>query len=373
MKAPPQSGVSILEALDLAVARAGVQILDVPALKVTGGEVLALIGPNGSGKSTLLLALSSIVPPDSGRLLFKGETVHPGSGSLGYRRRIAMVFQEPLLLNTTVFSNVSAGLRIRGLDRDEIGRRVKMSLDRFRIGHLAHRSARTLSGGEAQRASLARALATEPEVLLLDEPFANLDPPTREALLDDLERTLRQTGTTAVFATHDRVEALRLADRIAVMQNGMIVQIGPPDEVMNRPVDEFVASFVGVETIALGTVTSSVDGALKVRVGERTVSAVDDVESGAEVALCIRPENVTLHPPDSDPRGSARNRFAGKIVRMVPAGHYVRAQVDCGFPLTALVTNQSIEEMALEEGKAVTASFKATAIHLIRRGSAPRR
>ncbi len=139
-----------------------------------------------------------------------------------------MVFQEPLLFDTTVFDNVATGLKIRKEKRSAIQERVEEQLERFGIAHLSHRSARTLSGGEAQRTSLARAFAVQPEILFLDEPFASLDPPSQESLIEDLEGILRQTQTTTIFATHDRLEALRLSDRIAVMNGGKILQVGTP-------------------------------------------------------------------------------------------------------------------------------------------------
>ena len=167
---------------DLQVTRGGVQVLDIPALAVRAGEVLALIGPNGTGKSTLLLTLACLLKPSQGRIIFREGDIDVQRGDFLYRRRIAMVFQEPLLFDATVFDNVAAGLRIRGLGRAEIEGRVPGYLELFGIGHLAGRSARKLSGGEAQRTSLARALVTKPEIVFLDEPFSALDPPTREGL-----------------------------------------------------------------------------------------------------------------------------------------------------------------------------------------------
>ncbi|MDP2840622.1 MAG: ABC transporter ATP-binding protein, partial [Syntrophales bacterium] len=231
----------LLQVEDLLVSRGGVTVLDIPNLSVVQGQVLALIGPNGAGKSTLLLTLAGLLKPARGRLLFRGEMIE--DGGFDYRRHIAMVFQEPLLFDATVFENVAAGLKIRGVGRAGIGRTVPEYIERFGIGHLAKRSARKLSGGEAQRTSLARAFVTKPEIVFLDEPFSSLDPPTREALTGDLERILRETHTTAVASTHDQTEALRLGDRLAVMNGGRIVQIGPAAEVMNRPADAFVASF----------------------------------------------------------------------------------------------------------------------------------
>ena len=234
------------------------------------------------------------------------------------------------------------------------------------LDHLSGRSGRTLSGGEAQRTSLARAFATQPEVLLLDEPFASLDPPSREALIEDLERILRQTGTTTIFATHDRLEALRLSDRIAVMNRGKIVQIGPPEEVMNHPVNEFVASFVGVETILTGKVMNEDEGTFVASISGKKIEAVGKARIGESVVLCIRPENVTLSINPLRETTSARNVFHGKIERILSLGLYQKIQLNCGFPLVAYVTHHSAEDLSLREGKEVTVSFKATAIHVVR-------
>jgi tungstate transport system ATP-binding protein len=262
---------------------------------------------------------------------------------------------------------VASGLRIRGEREGEVKRQVAENLERFGIFHLAQRSARKISGGEAQRVALARALAIRPEILFLDEPFSSLDPPTRETLIEDLERILRQTRTTTLFATHDRMEALRLSDRIAVMKDGKIPQIGPPAEVMNQPVDEFVASFVGVETILTGEVTRREGGSFVASILGQEVEAVGEIQVGEQVAFCIRPENVTLTIPPRQETTSARNVFFGWIVKVVPMGLFHRVHLNCGFPLVAYVTSHSLEGLSLSEGKEVYASFKATAIHVIRK------
>jgi len=278
-----------------------------------------------------------------------------------------MVFQEPLLFDTTVFENVASGLRIRGMEGPQIRQIVNENLERFGILHLFHRSARKISGGEAQRVALARAFATRPEVLLLDEPFSSLDPPTRESLLVDLESILRETKTTTLLATHDRMEALRLSDRIAVMNMGRILQVGPPAEVINQPLDEFVASFVGVETILPGRVIRRNGGSFVASIMDREVEAVGEVELGESVVFCIRPENVTLALHPSKESSSARNFFSGKILKIIPMGLYHKIQLDCGFPLVAYVTGHSLENLALAEGQEVVAYFKATSIHVVRK------
>jgi tungstate transport system ATP-binding protein len=358
----------ILEAKDMQVIRGGTLLLDISSFLIHEGEILSLIGPNGAGKTTLLQTLSCLLRPFQGQIFFKGKKVEANHSILEYRRKLAMVFQEPLLFDTTVFNNVASGLKIRGMVRGEIHQRVTEQLDRFGIAHLSNRSARTLSGGEAQRTSLARAFALRPEILLLDEPFASLDPPTRDSLIEDLEQILRQTRTTAVFATHDRMEALRLSDRIAVMNSGRILQIGSSVEVMNHPVDEFVASFVGVETILIGRVIKRYGGTFVASIEGRELEVVGDARLGERVILCIRPENVTLSTQPFREGSSARNVFLGGIERIVSLGFYQKIVLDCGFPLVAYITNHSLEELSLGEGKEVKASFKATAVTVIRKG-----
>jgi tungstate transport system ATP-binding protein len=360
--------VPILEGKNLEVKRGGTVILNIPSFQIKEGEILSLIGPNGAGKTTLQQTLSYLLRPFQGKIFFRGRRIEANHSVLEYRRRLAMVFQEPLLFDTTVFNNVASGLKIRGMKKSDIHDRVMEQLERFVISHLKDRSAKTLSGGEAQRTSLARAFSIQPEILLLDEPFASLDPPTRDSLIEDLEHILRQTQTAAILATHDRMEALRLSDRIAVMNAGRILQIGSPDEVMNQPLDEFVASFVGIETILTGKVIKRNGGTIVASVEGQKIEAVGDAHLEDAVVLCIRPENVTLSTQPSQKGSSARNVVPGRIVKITPLGFYQKVQLDCGFDLVAYITNHSLEELSLAEGKEVNASFKATAIKVIKKG-----
>jgi tungstate transport system ATP-binding protein len=362
------SATAVLEARNLSVTAGERTILDVPSLRIREGSTLALIGPNGAGKSTLLLALSSIGRLSAGEVLFRGGEVASRRASLSYRRRIAMVFQEPFLLDATVADNVASGLRMRGVPPRETERRAGEAMERFRIGHLAGRSSRTLSGGEAQRTSLARALAVAPEVLFLDEPFASLDPPTRELLIEDLISTLGKTHTTTLIAIHHREEALRLADRVAVMRDGRIAQEGEAIEVLNRPGDQWVASFVGVETMVEGRVTARQDGIIRAAIaGGLTMEAVGQASPGEAVVLCVRPENVTLAVPDASAASSARNTYAATVNRVIPLGPYLKVALDAGFPLVAFITFQSAEALHIREGARISASLKATAVHVIRK------
>ncbi|OGO12767.1 MAG: hypothetical protein A2032_04275 [Chloroflexi bacterium RBG_19FT_COMBO_49_13] len=357
---------TILSVKDLLVKRSEQTVLQVNSLDIQQGEVLAVIGPNGAGKSTLLLVLGRLLQPLCGQVYFRGKPIEQ-EDALTYRRRIALVLQEPLLMHQSVFDNVAAGLKFRSLPRAEVKRRTDEWLNRLEIAHLSNRPAHRLSGGEAQRASLARAFALQPELLLLDEPFSALDAPTRVRLLQDLHTLLSQTSITTVFITHDLDEALLLGDRVAVLLGGVLRQVGRPQDVFTAPSDGDVAAFVGVETVIAGNVTASQNGQIIVEADGLHLEAVGDVPTGTRVLFCLRPEDITLSHPESAMISSARNRLKGRILRMTPSGPLVRVVVDCGLPVVALITRGSANEMKLTEGQQVTATFKATAVHLIPR------
>jgi molybdopterin-binding protein len=344
---------------------AGGFALDVPALDVRPAEVLALIGPNGSGKSTLLRVLGLLERPAAGEVCVGGRAVDARDG-LAARRRMATVLQDPLLADTTVAANVALGLGFRGIRGPAAGARVRHWLERFGVAPLAERPARTLSGGEAQRVALARALVLQPEVLLLDEPFASVDAPSRGALVADLGAVLRQERVATVLVTHDRGEAQALADRVAVLIDGRLRQVDDTAMVFQAPVSEEVARFVGVETIVGGRVLSSDGGLTRVRVGGRTLEVAATAEPGARVRVAIRPEDVTLMvPPGPGAGSSARNVLAGAVARITATAAGIRVVVDCGFPLVAAVTRRSVADLALAEGTPILAVFKASAAHLL--------
>ncbi len=237
----------LIEIRDLLVKRGQYPALQLDHFTIEENEVLAVVGPNGAGKSTLLLALARLLHPERGEILFAGKPTRAESDTL-YRRRIALVLQDPLLFDTSVFDNVASGLRFRGVAKDKIHRRVTLWLERLGISHLAKRRASQLSGGEAQRVSLARALVVEPQLLLLDEPFSALDPPTRSRLLDDLKKLLAETTTTTVFVTHDLPEAVQMAERMAVIIGNRLRQVGKPESLFASPADKEVAEFLNHKT-----------------------------------------------------------------------------------------------------------------------------
>jgi tungstate transport system ATP-binding protein len=279
---------------------------------------------------------------------------------------MATVFPAPPLADTTVAGTVALGLRFRGVGGAQVEARAARWLVRLGVGALAARAARTLSGGEAQRVALARALVLDPEVLLLDEPFASLDQPSRTALIDDLGSILREDRITTVIVTHHRGEAQALADRVAVLIGGRLCQVDETARVFQAPASEDVARFVGVETIMTGCVLGRQAGVTRVEVDGRTLEVAAAVDTGARVRLAIRPEDVTLAlPGERGGASSARNALPGTIARITLTDAGVRVLVDCGVLLVALVTPRSVTELGLRENMQVVAMFKASALHVI--------
>jgi molybdopterin-binding protein len=361
ISAPP-----VLALHDIGIQRSDAFTLDVPALDVRPGEVLAVIGPNGSGKSTLLRVLGLLQAPDRGEVRYHSRPVTVADG-LGVRRRMATVFQTPLLADTTVEANVALGLGFRGVPQAERTARVGRWLERFGVAALQFRLARTLSGGEAQRVALARALVLEPEVLFLDEPFAGLDAPTRTALVPELGAVLRAERVTTVLVSHDRAEAQALGDRVAVLIGGRLHQVDETARVFQTPDSEEVARFVGVETIVCGEAIATNLGVTLIEVGGSRIEVAGTAPPGERVRVGIRPEDVTLGgAPDNMAPNSARNHLRGRVVRATP-GSPVRVLVDVGFPLVASVTLRSAQELGLVPGVPITAIFKASAVNMIGR------
>jgi molybdopterin-binding protein len=280
---------------------------------------------------------------------------------------MAVVFQQPLLASATVAENVALGLRFRGMPAGRRAALVSTWLERLGIAALGDRHARAISGGQAQRVALARALVLGPDVLLLDEPFAALDEPTRAGLLPDLAAILRAERVTTVLVTHDRGEALGLADRVGVLLAGHLHQLDEAARVFRAPVSEEVARFIGVETIVAGEVVDAEDGLARVEVAGRILEVATAARRGEPVRVCLRPEDVTLvREAAGAHRSSARNHLTGTVRQLAPAAAHVRVVVDCGFPLVAAVMPRSVEELGLAEGAEVTAVFKASAAHVIR-------
>jgi len=319
-----------------------------------------LLGPTGSGKTLLLELIAGFHLPDEGRIILNGIDV---THMPPEKRRVGFVYQDySLFPHMTVEENISFGLKTRGFPKDKIRIRVEEMMSLTGISHLAGRYPSTLSGGEQQRVSLARALAVNPKILLLDEPLSALDPRTQEALRGKLKRIHEMQRVTTIHVTHNRTEAILLADRIGLIMNGEIIQVGSPENLFSKPLNENVARFVGVENILRGKIISNKRGVALIDVGDREICAVTEIKEG-EVDIFIRPENIILSKTPF--KSSARNVFKGKITRITNLGPIINVEIDNG--LKVFITKQSAEEMGLKRGVKVYASFKATATHVSRR------
>jgi tungstate transport system ATP-binding protein len=342
-------------------------VLDVEELQVMRGEVLVVLGPSGSGKSVMLRILNLLEEPTHGTVSFDGAEVQglKGRERVEVARRMALIFQDPLLFRGNVEDNISYGLRVRRMHAAERARRVSEVMELVRLGGMGQKYIATLSGGEAQRAALARALAIRPEVLLLDEPFASLDAPTRRTLQEEVKRLLTDLGMTAVFVTHDQEEAARLGDRIILLKDGLIEQAGRPRDIFYEPKSEFVAGFVGFDNIYQARITCTEDGLATLEVDGHELEGVCASDSGSLVKVGIRPEDVTLARMGDAGAGSARNVLNGTVSEVEFRGPVARVTVACPFPLIALITRRSLEELELDVGVEVQARFKATAVVVI--------
>jgi len=356
--------MSLIETIALHQQFGTREVLRGVSLTVERGEIVAVIGPTGSGKTTLLRLIDQLDTPASGKVLFEGREVTPRLRT-GVRRQISMVLQKPVVFDSSVYDNVAYPLRVRKYDRKAIPEKVNAMLRTVGLDGYQKRKARTLSGGETQKVALARALISTPQALLLDEPTANLDPVSLDAIEDLILKLNRENGMAIVIATHEMAQGQRLAHRIGVMMQGDLIQMGKPDEVFYAPSDLRVARFVGVENILKGRITANEGGLAQVQLNGRSLEAVTDHRPGQEVHICIRPEEViiSLEAPSS----SARNVLSGDIRLLALSGPLARVEIDCGLTLVALITKRSAEELGLRVGQQVQASFKATAVHVISR------
>ena len=327
-------------------------------IDVAPGELLALLGPNGSGKTTVLRCLAGLDAVETGRIMIDELVVdEPAQGVFvePERRPIGLVFQEYLLFaHMTVLENVAYGLRARKTPKDVARRAAREWIDRLGLSEYADERPRALSGGQAQRAALARALATHPRVLLLDEPLAALDAGTRSAVRRDLRRHLGSFDGMRMLVTHDPVDAYALADRVAILDRGRVVQVGTLAEVTAHPKSRYVAELVGLNLVS-GNVR---DGVLVTGAGANVVIA--DAPSGAAFAV-IRPHSIALER-DHSPGSSVRNVWRGTVAEVDRLGDRVRVGVDGIIPLTAEITAAALDALALRPGDEIYASVKATDI-----------
>ena len=327
-------------------------------LQVEDGEYFIILGPSGSGKTMLLELIAGMWSLDSGKIYMDNQditTLPPEKRGIGF------VYQNYMLFpHKTVFENIAFGLKVKKIAKEEIETRVNEMMDLLKISHLADRLPRTLSGGEQQRTALARALIIYPKILLMDEPLSALDRKTRDELMQELKEIHKKFDVTLVHVTHNFDEALMLADRIAIMRNGEISQVGTSTEIFRHPADKFVADFVGVENIIEGTAEKDGEKLTVVNTGNISIYSTEQKEG--HVHITVRPEDIILSAKKVET--SARNVFKGQIKEIVDTGALIKLTIDVGEPIIVFLTRQSFLDMELNIGKSVWMYFKATAVHV---------
>jgi molybdate transport system ATP-binding protein len=337
-------------------------------LPLADGPVTVLFGPSGSGKTTVLRAIAGVDRPERGRIRFDGELWFD-AGARAFvppqKRRVGLLFQDYALFpHLSVQRNLAYGLG--GLKRPERDARVRETAERMRVGDLLRRRPTELSGGQRQRVALARALAPRPRLLLLDEPLSALDGPTREELRGELRRILEESGIPAIVVTHDRIEALALGDRMVVLTEGRVRQVGAVDEVFTAPADAEVARAVGTENVLAVRLVSRSAGLVKVRAGALELTALDSGQLEDEAFACIRAEDIILEEAPGA-SSSAQNLLLGSVATRIDEGVLARVGIDCGARLVALVTRRSADALGLFPGKPVAARVKAPSVRLVPR------
>ena len=338
---------------------------------IEGAPVTVLFGPSGAGKTTVLRALAGLDRPEAGTIVFDGETWFDAARSVDVApqaRGVGLLFQDYALFpHLSVAANLGYGLhRLARGAREE---RVADLAERFGLDGLLSRRPGELSGGQRQRVALARALAPRPRLLLLDEPLSAIDAPLRESLRGALRHLLEQADVPAVVVTHDRVEALALGDRLAVLVEGSIRQVGPVHEVFSAPADVDVARVVGTENVFPARLVRREGGLVVVRTpgpeGAELV-AIDPGGIDEEAYACVRAEEVVLEPDQGHP-SSAQNRLLGAVTGRRDEGPLTRITVACGVRLVALVTRSSADRLELRPGRRVVAVIKAPAVRVVAR------
>ncbi len=332
------------------------------SLEVKQGEYFVILGPTGSGKTLLLELIVGLYIPNKGKIFIEGKDI---TYEVPEKRNLGFLYQDySLFPHFSVRKNIEYGMKLRNMSKPEIDNKLKELSKMFKIQNLMHRDVTTLSGGEQQRVALARALATNPKVLLLDEPFSALDENTKANLISEMKELHRKEGITFIHVTHSQEEAMILADRIGIIMNGTIAQIGTPEEIFYKPKTKEIARFVKIENIWEGKVIEKRNEEIVIEIkGKKIVAISNHFKVGDEVRLIIRPEDVVIGKGNT----SARNVFKGVVSDVIKHGFYNIVRIDCGFQVEAAVTKQSIENLNIKEGKNINIFFKATSIQVIKK------
>jgi len=336
--------------------------LFIERLDIKPGEYLVILGPSGAGKSVLLLTVAGLFRPDAGEILFDGVNV---TRLPPEKRDIGLVFQEANLFpHLNVMENIAFGKRYRRKGARQIDERIELLVDMLNIRHLLHRTTQGLSGGEKQRVALARALAIAPAILLVDEPLGLLDHNARDELRKELRRVHDELGTTNLHVTHNRNEAFMVADRIAILNEGRLAQVGSRDETFARPASEFVARFIGVENILEALAERDYSGKTFLKIGESHLPF--PCEHRGNVRVCIRPEAISLHREIAAGMKPERVRIAGVVKSVEDRGAVVRVLVKCSpGDMVVLCGKQQFFASGVSCSSHVWLELDAAAIHVL--------
>ncbi len=343
----------MLEVRDIHKNYAGKPLLKGVSFCVGAGQTVCLLGPSGSGKSTLLRIIAGLEPPEVGRVLWDSQDI---AGIPVHRRNFGLMFQEYALLpHRNVAENVGFGLRMQSLPRVEIQKRVAEALEKVNMSAFAHRRVTDLSGGEQQRVALARTLAPRPRLIMLDEPLGALDRTLREQLVEELHHLLQTTGIPAIYVTHDQEEAFALADRLVMLHDGRVEQVGSPAEVYARPVSAWAARFLGFNNLIAGSVASLEPFSVKTRIGVFQVGKLPGHLSavGRQVTLLIRPNGLKLEGDNSP------GQIKGTVEDVLFQGDQFRIGLRCAtaitlqFYLSEPLTPGQTVALAVEKGSIV--------------------
>lgn len=357
--------MALVETIKLSQNYDGNDVLKDVNLKIDKAEIFTLIGPTGAGKTTLIRILDLLEPPHSGQIIFDGIDVTTSkSRQLEARRRMSYVQQKPLVFTMNVYDNVACGLRWRHMKAGVIKQKTDEALELVGMVEFRSRNTKTLSGGETQRVAIARALVTEPEVLFLDEPTANMDPVSTAKIEEVLTHIINQRKITIIMTTHNMSQGQRMATRVGVLINGELLQTGSVYDIFNQPQNREVAEFVGVDNILNGVVENKDNELATITVNDKKITAISNLPVGEAVHVLIRPEIIVFSLTGE--AGSARNVFKCRVEKINTIGSQVRIEVSCGFPLLGVITTQAAQELNISIGKDIYVSFKATAIHVIK-------
>jgi len=349
---------SLMSLHDLVKDYGEIRALDHVSLEVEEGETLAILGPNGAGKTTLLRIMAGIEEPTSGTVYYKGTKIGR-RGLARLRMSCTMVFQRTVVFNTTVYNNIAYGLMIRGLPKNKIARRVDDALNLVKLKGYERRSAKRLSGGEQQRVALARAIVLEPELLLLDEPTANLDPETASIIEEAIRYMNRERRTTIVVATHNVFRMGEVAERAILLMNGKIVEEGLVSDILLR---SSFAGFAVLDNVFVGWAEPTSSGTSTIDIGEG-VKVEASSERRGRVTAVIPPVDIIVSKEPLE--SSARNVLKGRIIEVSEVGSTVKLKVEAGRVFTVQITKASLNEMNLNVGSDVYLTFKASSIRLL--------